>query len=366
MINATAQNINKKSAKKRVLVVPLDWGLGHATRCIPVIADFLLQGFEVFLAGENAVAVILKEEFPTLIFLPLRGYRISYGKSRRSLFGKILLQIPRAFLCIKNEKQWLKKMIGLYRIDIVLSDNRFGLYSKNAHCIFMTHQLFIKTGNKFTEKIAQKINYRFINRFDECWVPDYADGENVAGELSHPEKMPKVPVKYIGILSRFSKKPSGNKIDIVALVSGPEPQRSILESILTEQLKTSRLKSVLMRGLPNKTEIQPVSGGLKTINHLPAKQLNDLLLTAGVIICRSGYSTIMDLISLGSSAILIPTPGQTEQEYLGQYLAGKGYFILASQQDFTLSDHLYVSNKTPLKLFQKQEGALSNAIIALQ
>ena len=253
------------------------------------------------------VAQLLKEEFPGLGILPLKGYRIRYGKSRNSFFAKMLAQLPKILRCIKEEKKWLEKIITSHHIDIVFSDNRFGLHSKNAHCIFMTHQLCIKTGNSFTEKIAKKINYKYINRFDECWVPDNIGGEDLAGELSHPARMPKTPVKYIGILSRFSKKETEKKYDLVAVLSGPEPQRSFFEEILLKQVSASSLNAVLVRGLPGNTEIP--HSDIKLINHLPAADLNELMLSSEIIITRSGYSTLMDLVSIGSSAIFVPTPG---------------------------------------------------------
>ena len=341
----------------------MDWGLGHATRCVPVIRECIKQGFFVFLAGEKAVAALLKEEFPELQILPLKGYRVRYGKGRRSFFGKILLQTPKILQCIREEKKWVEEMIAVHRIDIVISDNRFGLYSKNAHCIFITHQLFIKTGNSFTEKIAQKINYRYIDRFDECWVPDNAGNENLAGELSHPKKSPKVPVKYIGILSRFIKMEKEKQYDIVAVISGPEPQRSIFEKDLIQQLRKLNLNSVLVRGLPGNNSDS--ASEIKIIDHLPASALNELLASSHTIITRSGYSTLMDLVAMGRSAVLVPTPGQTEQEYLAEYLSEKDLFISVNQEDLDVEGLMEKAESFPYAKFPKTTEGLSAAVKSL-
>ena len=192
-------------AGKKLLVAPLDWGLGHATRCVPVISDLLNNDCEVWLAGEGKQEKLLREEFPSLSFLPLKGYRIKYAKN--GLTGKILLQIPSILRSIKEENKWLKEQVNKFGFEAVVSDNRYGLYHEKIFSVFITHQLCIKSSlGKWSEKILQQWNYKFINRFHECWVPDEKGENNLAGELSHPVKMPLIPTKYIGALSRFVQK----------------------------------------------------------------------------------------------------------------------------------------------------------------
>ncbi len=168
-------NINKLPAKIRVLIAPLEWGLGHATRCIPIIKELLLNGAEVLIAAEGAAESLLKNEFPNLAYLPLMGYRMKYSRKKSFLHFKLLAQLPKIFFAIRKEYQWLKKIIIEHQIDAVISDNRFGLYHKKVKCIYITHQLLIKTGNSITEKIAQKYHYGFIKKYSECWVPDFKE-----------------------------------------------------------------------------------------------------------------------------------------------------------------------------------------------
>lgn len=312
--------------------MPLDWGLGHATRCIPIIRELEAQGFQVFIGAETGVAALLRKEFPAIKILPLPGYRIGYAKKKLFFFFRLLMQFPKVAGAIQREHRWLQKTIQQNNIHLVISDNRFGLYSDGAHCIFMTHQLFIKTGNSFTEKIAQKINYRFINKFDECWVPDESGADNLAHELSHPENLPPVPVKYIGSLSRFTQHPEETAIDLLMILSGPEPQRSMLEEILLKKINFSGMRAVLVRGLPSDHAAEKnLKGNVAVYEHLPAQELNKLILSAKLVIARSGYSTVMDLAALQQKAILIPTPGQAEQEYLAKYLSEKKYCLFADQ-----------------------------------
>ncbi len=322
-----------------MLVAPLDWGLGHTTRCIPIIKELLVQGFEVIIAAENEAAALLKKEFLDVKILTLKGYRIKYAKNKAAFWAKMILQIPKIIFAIKREKKWLEKVIDEHKIDIVFADNRFGLCSKKAHCIFITHQLLIKTGNGFTEKIAQLINYKFINKFNECWVIDEEKENNLAGELSHPRKMPLIPTKYIGALSRFKKYTVEKKYDIVAVLSGPEPQRSIFENILLTQMQNLKIKIALVRGLPNAENILNAEN-IKIYNHLPAKELNELMLASKIIIARSGYTTVMDIAVLQQKAIFVPTPAQSEQEYLAQYLSNKKYCIFANQMGFSVEKNI--------------------------
>lgn len=362
----TISNIN--IVKKRVLVVPLDWGLGHATRCIPVINEFLTQEFEVLIAAEREIAALLAKEFPLIKILPLQGYRILYSKNKTLFFIKMFSQFPKILAAIKNEKKWLNDAIKKNNIDIVVADNRYGLHNKNCYCIFITHQLFIKTGNRFTEWLAQKINYKYINNFNECWVPDVEGKNNLAGKLSHSFTKLLIPVKYIGILSRFVNTPTIKSIDLLILLSGPEPQRTIFENKLLEQLKTTTLKTVFVRGLPlAKNKIIYENERVEIKNHLPAIDLNKLILSAKTVVARSGYSTIMDIAQLQTAAILIPTPGQTEQEYLAKYLAEKNYCISTVQKNFNLQINLKKISTTTLKKFPESiKGILQKEVNALK
>ena len=334
-------NINKINTASRVLVVPLDWGLGHATRCIPIINELVQHNIEVILAGDGDIPKILGKAQPGLVILRLKGYHIKYSRTKKFFFFKMLLQLPKIIAATMNERRWLKRIVTDHKIDAIISDNRFGLYHPGISSVFITHQLSIQTGNKWLDKLAQKINYHFINKFDECWVPDAPGNVNLAGKLSHPEKLPITPVSYLGVLSRFKKISVEKKYDLLILLSGPEPQRSIFESILLSQIKNIHVSIVLVRGLPAVEEkIQPENDQLIIYNHLPAEALNELILQSKNIVARCGYSTVMDLVTLQQKAILVPTPRQTEQEYLATHLMKNKIFYTCAQENFMLKESL--------------------------
>jgi uncharacterized protein (TIGR00661 family) len=339
MIGSSALKITKKP---RILVAPLDWGLGHATRCIPVIYELMKQDCEIWLAGEGQQEILLKQEFPGLPFLPLKGYRTRYGKSRAGLFWSVFLRLPWLLKTVNYEHNWLIKMVNEWRFDAVISDNRFGLYHSSIPTVFITHQLRIKIPfGKWTEQLVQKINYRFINRFTVCWIPDVKNETGFAGDLSHPVIMPATPCQYIGTLSRLKRHtPTEKKGHLFISLSGPEPQRTLLENKIVSDIGHYNGTATIVRGLPGASSVIPSTNDLRFYNHLPAADYNKEIEKAEYIISRSGYSTIMDIVNLGKKSILIPTPGQPEQEYLATYLSEKKIALCMKQKDFSLQDIL--------------------------
>jgi uncharacterized protein (TIGR00661 family) len=331
---------------KKVLVAPLDWGMGHGTRCVPVIRSLIQKGAEVIVAGTGRPAAFLKEEFPELEHLHLPGYEVSYPH-HGSMSLRMLRRSPVILSAIRREHRVLDMMINDHNLGAVISDNRFGLWSEKIPSVYMTHQVSIKApvGWSFTEGLLYMVHRKYIKHFDECWVPDIAEGGGFSGELAHKRRSP-VPTYYIGPLSRFELPPAKpeKKYDIMAMISGPEPQRSILEEKLMDQLMDSGLKAIVVLGKPE-TDEHETHDKLEIHSHLNSEKLMEAMLASDLIICRSGYSSIMDLAALGKKAVLIPTPGQTEQEYLAWYHQFKQHFYSISQGDLQLEDILQESEK---------------------
>ncbi len=355
----------KRQRKLRILVAPLDWGLGHATRCIPIIRELMAQDVDVWVAGEGQQEALLKAEFPALSFLDLPGYRVKYAGSALGLLKNMLFQTPKILRRIREEKKWLAEKIAEHQFDAVISDNRYGLYHHKVPCIFITHQLKIKSPlGSWSEKILQKRNYKYINRFAACWVPDNDAQKSLAGELSHPEKIPSVPVHYIGSLSRFER--SGNvenKDQLLFVLSGPEPQRTLLENKIIAAIGHYNNTAVIVRGLPGSATLIPSTNMIKFYNHLPAAELNKEMEAAEYVISRSGYSTVMDIAALQKKSILIPTPGQTEQGYLGKYIMEKRLAIAVSQDNFSLEESLSSARKFTYTSFPlNDDSALKKTI----
>lgn len=334
-------NQPETSLKHNILLAPLDWGLGHATRCIPIIKTLLSKGAGVILAAEGKTRILLENEFPGLPFIHLEGYQVNYSDNKWTLPFVLASQIPKIISAIQNEQEWLYEMVEKHNIDGVISDNRYGLYHHEIPCIFITHQLLIKTGlGSIGDLLLQEQNYSYINNFTQCWVPDNLSSPHFAGKLSHPEKLPEIPLKYIGLLSRFTASALKDESHILIILSGPEPQRTKLEEILLDQLQKHQGPVVLVRGLPGENSVPDVPENVSIFNHLSATVLSEKINQSSYIISRCGYSTVMDLAVLKKKSILIPTPGQTEQEYLAEELQKNNFALCVEQQKFKLKNIL--------------------------
>lgn len=318
-------NLSAEFNIANVLVAPLDWGLGHATRCIPLIRALLDSGRRVIIATSGPQRQLLEAEFPQCQYLDLPGYQVRYASSRGWLPFKIISQLPRLLRIIRKEHQWLERILQEEQIDLVISDNRYGLYTTRVPSVFITHQLTIQTPYAWLTRWVQSINYRYINRFNTCWVPDAATGNGLGTELSHPKQKPAIPVHYLGWLCRFDKSSQPARYDIVFLLSGPEPQRTLLEEAVIQAIAEVPGKLALVRGLPGVTSTLNLPETVDVFTHLPTAELSALLQSTQLVVCRSGYTSLMELLYLQVPLLLVPTPGQTEQEYLAEYLSKAGY-----------------------------------------
>jgi len=328
--------------KKRILVAPLNWGLGHSTRCIPIINELIRQNFEPVIASDGVALKLLQKEFPDLEYHELPKYNISYSRKEAFFKLKLLLQTPKIITAIKNEKKVVEKLIRSQNISGIISDNRWGVRSKKIPSVFISHQLKVLSGS--STFISSKIQQKLISKFTECWVPDFEDIPNLSGEMGHLDGSP-FPIKYIGPLSRFSKRELPIKYKYAIILSGPEPQRGILEQIILNEFENCVDQIVIVRGVVEDSVKKKTIKNLTIYNYLLAEKLEEVLNSCEFIICRSGYSSIMDLAKLRNKAFLIPTPGQPEQEYLAKSLKNKKMVASCGQKKFSIKK-LEELNKT--------------------
>ncbi len=323
--------------KKRVLVAPLNWGLGHATRCVPVIHELLKQGAEVILAADGRAYAFLEKEFPDLHLIRFPDYNITFPK-HGMLALHLLLNSASISKKIKAEKKAVEEIVREFAIDVIISDNRFACRSDKTFNVYITHQLHIKA--PFGEKIANRIHKKYYEAFDEIWVPDVDGNINLSGELGH-DAITERPHRYVGPLTRFPQADLLNsrprKWWVVVLISGPEPQRSIFEKIVLEELAKYMEECLVVRGIPEGTDnISHPFPHVTMIDHMEGNKLSEALLRAHYVVSRPGYSTLCDLSALNISPIVVPTPGQTEQEYLAKFHESQNNVVVQKQKDFNL------------------------------
>ncbi|MBK9337010.1 MAG: glycosyltransferase [Lewinellaceae bacterium] len=313
---------------KRILVAPLNWGLGHATRCIPLIQELERMGAEVFLASDGVALHLLQAEFPHLPVFELPSYGIRYASS--NMVWNIGKQLPRILWAMRSEHRETIRLVHKHGIQGIISDNRYGCYHTQANSILLTHQLHLRVPG-LSGLVNRLLHLAFAN-FNAIWVPDIAEAPGLSGDLSHGGAISHKDVRYIGILTRMQAYEHDPEYDVAVVLSGPEPQRTILEQRLLEQAMFMPHKFIFVQGKTQAKAHHYISDNVEIVSFLTSRDLNDVLMASKVLISRSGYSSIMDLAGLGKKAVLIPTPGQTEQEYLADFFARQNLFV-AQRQD---------------------------------
>lgn len=323
--------------QKTILVGALNWGLGHATRCIPVIDALQEQGAKVVLASDGGALDLWREHYPSLPWVELPSYNIHYPST--NMVWNMARQLPQIWKAIQQEQQQVGAIVEQFGVEGIISDNRYGLRKKGLPAVFMSHQLHLKLPFWVGPPLVNALHQQYISAFDACWVPDRAGVPNLAGALAHP---PIEGGQYVGALSRFSPIAElDKKWEVLAVLSGPEPQRQYLEDALKEQLLALPYKSLLVRGKPSQQIVQQWGEQLYIQDFMPQAALQTAFAQSQWIIARSGYSTLLDLAALQiPKALLIPTPGQTEQEYLAQHWAQQGHCIYQTQAQLDLKTGL--------------------------
>lgn len=305
-------------------MAPLDWGLGHASRCVPIVRELLRQGTEVYLASSGPALAYLKAVFPDIPALTLPAYAVRYPT--RNMLWNMLVQSPRLLYTAIAEHFVLRRLMREYNIRAVVSDNRFGCFTSDLPCAFISHQLQLPLGG-WVGVAAQRINGRVIRQYTHCWVPDVSGAGSLGGRLS--ESLPRISTTYLGSLSQLPAVPAAAPpvYDWLFLLSGPEPQRTYLEQeLLTEFGRMRGQRALLVRGLPQKkADPLAIPAGMEVIDFATQSVLAEYLVKTRYVVCRSGYSTLMDLAVLSKKALLIPTPGQPEQQYLAERMEMKGF-----------------------------------------
>jgi len=310
--------------KLKVLYAILDWGLGHATRSETIIQNLKNRGADITIASKGLALNYLQDRFQTLRFLELPDKEVKYSRSgaswgllRRSLIQKDLN---------KKQKEWTKKLISENEFDLILSDNVYGVYHDEVQSILITHQL--KPISPILKQAIAKEIANWINCFHEVWIPDFGE-DGIAGSLLQNPRVT-IPKKFLGNISRFKNEPSEKEINYLGIISGPEPQARLFKDKVLEKFKLQTGRNLIAY-----SGIKPDNPG--KVEFVAKKENNNLMrfaLQSRHLICRSGYTSILDILKLGGNALIIPTPGQTEQEYLARRMNELGLAKSMSQKAF--------------------------------
>lgn len=326
----------------RILYTVLDWGLGHATRSIPLIRRLSARGAEVVLAGEGPSLELLRQNFPDLPAESLQGIQIHYPDNDR-MAAAMWRQRTSIRAAIAREHQAVQEIITRIRPDAIVSDHRYGAWSDRIPSIFIAHQLWIKSPAlpSLSEPLLFRFHLRYLRHFTSIWVPDTDESPGLSGVLGHhPLLKKRLPLRYIGPLSQLAdveSEPQGRHFDLLGICSGPEPARTHMEELLRHQFLSDGRSALLIRGLPSASG-SIVRTNVTEVPHLGGSAIRFFMEKAKIVIARSGYSTLMDLCALKKTAIVIPTPGQTEQEYLAGIHQDRGWLIAGKAHHFSLAE----------------------------
>ncbi|WP_439128215.1 glycosyltransferase [Polaribacter sp.] len=333
--------------KRKIIVAPLNWGLGHASRCVPIINALISNNFIPIIASDGHSLSFLQQEFPQLESLELPAYQISYGKNLKL---KLVLQFPKLYKTFKKENRLINDFVKNNKEVVgIISDNRFGVFNHAIPSVYITHQVNVLSG--FSTFLTSFMHQKIIKKFDECWIPDNSESE-FSGKLSTTNKNSNL--KYIGVLSRFKKQTLKKEIDLLVLVSGPEPNRSFLEDKLKAVFKNDNRTIVFVLGNVEQHQKKWKENNTTFYNYVLSNQLEKLINTSEIVVCRSGYSSIMDLAILHKKAFFIPTKHQSEQEYLAKYLASKKMAPFSNLNDFKKEKLKELENYIGLKANENQ------------
>jgi predicted glycosyltransferase len=342
--------------RKKILISPLNWGFGHAGRMLALAQVLKGRGQEVIFGADRNLIPLLQNEMPGTEVVSIPGVRIRYSRFLPQYLC-IFLQLPQVIYASVREHAILRKIAASLEPDIIISDSRFGLFHREIVSVYITHQLRIVFPSflRFLERPGAWIHRRIIRRFDLCLIPDYPGPVNLSGRLSHYVRLP-AKVCYMGPLSRFlstvsvtdnilrvdpatddtlrvdpatDKSPKMDPPYCCLILSGPEPQRSLLLKKASAAVKNMPLAVLTVTPLPPGLTTAP---GVTVFTGPGIHAMISLISRSEVVITRAGYTSVMELASLGRGAVLIPTPGQTEQEYLGKDLNGKWGFVTVKQQ----------------------------------
>jgi UDP-N-acetylglucosamine:LPS N-acetylglucosamine transferase len=329
----------------KVFYAVLDMGLGHATRSLPIIREFINRKWKIRIGSSGRSLAFLKRELPDLQFIETPGYRLSYSHGR-FLLPKLLFQIPKLFYRVKKEWRVCSRVVEEFSPDIIMSDHCYGMYHDKIPCYFLSHQIYFAVPPfvQMFSPFVSRFNFAYHRQYQKVLIPDEPDNGRglLSGELS---RLPHSNHRYsrIGILSSISKRKVQEQLDLLVSISGPEPQRSIFEKIVLEQIQELPGKKIVVLGKSEENKLLLDQENLKVYTHLPRHDMEMLFNKATLIVTRPGYSTLMELVELGQKALLVPTPGQTEQEYLAAYMLERKWFYSVRQDHINLSKDIDIA-----------------------
>jgi uncharacterized protein (TIGR00661 family) len=339
------------------------WGLGHATRSLPLIRKLISEDHNLTIITSGRTLKLLQREIKDdAQYMDVPDYPILISEDAKRVMVKSLVYWPSFIRRMQVGLAILTKLLQRKNYDMILSDGRYDMYNKKIPSFFISHQMRIMNPLriKFLETASELFNHFFFKRFYGVLVPDYRQ-DDLSGDLSHNLKLlDENRLHYVGILSDFKRRKTKKDIDYLVSLSGPELQRKILEKKLLSQLEGLKGKIVVTLGKAEATH-QKSDDNIRVYSYLSKEKREEILNRTKLVISRSGYSTIMDLAVINTKALMIPTPGQIEQQYLAEYNTVKEKIYSVNQSSIDLKRDIELAKKTKgLKMHCSAEKTIEN------
>lgn len=333
------------SRKRKILYAVLNWGLGHSTRSLPILRE-LVKNNDVTVLSTGRSMELLRSELPGIKFIDHPDYSVKYTKRGGLLMLSLFLQLPKILFRLREEHKFTEKLVVEHRFDMIVSDNRYGIYSKIIPSYFITHQIRFKLtpGLEKLEFISEYFNKLYFRHYNKIFIPDEEKDSNLSGDLSHGiKRINSSKLFYTGILADMNFDNEPVRSDYLIIISGPEPQRSIFEKKAIEQSSSLNGKIIIVCGKTESSGVRTI-GNTEIYDHASREMIYSMMKGTNMIISRPGYSSVMEIVSMNKKALFIPTPGQTEQEYLGRYFKEKGYFHSVQQKNMDLEKDILTAD----------------------
>ncbi|MEK6968538.1 MAG: glycosyltransferase [Nanoarchaeota archaeon] len=323
-----------------------NYGLGHATRMLPVIMKLIEQGEKVTIVAKGNSLLMLKNELGDASNYELMQYEVPLKFSDKGFSMFETLKAGPSFISlISSQKKWLENFSAKEKIDRVIADGEIGYHLKNKKSFFVNNQLRLLPGSLLGDG-TELLTDVFSKGFEKVIVPDDENG-TLGGLLTSKTRFyDKKRLAYVGILSSIRKKNVVRNVDYFISISGPGISKEVFTRQVMEQLHLLKGKVVVALGRPDLKEIAS-KGNAKIYPYLNRKQQESFLNKAKLVISRSGYTTMMELAEIDKKAFFIPTLNHPEQEYLAKFQKNSGRFHYSKQDSFNFKEDIDEAKQYP-------------------
>lgn len=323
----------------KILFAVHDWGLGHATRDLPLIRGLAASGHRVWVLSTGRALQLLQGELGEACeYVRLQDIPKPLGRRPFWFYVRMSLSLPVVFWTFHRERRLVDALVAEHGFDRIVSDSRYGVCSPSVPSFYLVHSLrqIIPGRPKRLEKMVEAAQKLMWRRAVKLLIPDEEE-DGLAGDLCHDLACSwEGRLEYIGVLASVRRRDVPQDVDHFISVSGAEPQRTMFERLVLSQASSLPGRVIVALGRPEAGAAVSDGGRVQVHAFMARAEQEEMMNRARLVISRSGYTTLMELAELRRRALLVPTVGQSEQEYLAERLERLGRMHAVKQGDLDL------------------------------